>query len=198
MPAYDEQYQVEENLFGEPYPEFVGFVKALGIKGNALDLGCGQGRDALLLAAHGFRVTAVDASSVGVAQMIDRARVRDLDVTGIVGDYYHFGFPEDYDVIVLDSILHFGKDAGKELDLLDRVFAYTRAGGHVFIFLHKSRTKEKRLKAYLSALADGWELVQDRYIRYVYKETQTGFRSESQFNMVVLRKKAATRSEDST
>ena len=189
MSRYDEQYHVEENLFGKPYPEFVSFVEAMGIKGNALDLGCGQGRDTLMLAAQGFRVTGVDESRTGVSQMIERARVQDLNVTGIVGDFYKFEFVEDYDVIVLDSILHFGKDSAKELDLLGRVFTHTKEGGYIFIFIHKSRAKEKRLKEYVSGLADHWRVVEDRYIDYAYEETQTGFRSESQFNMVVMRKR---------
>ena len=189
MSGYEEQYEVEEDLFGKPYPDFMSFVKAMGVRGNALDLGCGQGRDALMLAAQGFRVTGVDESRVGVAQMIERAKTRDLNVTGMVGDFYQFEFPEDYDVIVLDSILHFGKDGDKELGLLDRVFAHTKEGGYVFIFIHKSRTKEKRLKEHLSAMADDWGVAADRYIDNAYEETQTGFRSEFQFNMVVMRKR---------
>jgi SAM-dependent methyltransferase len=189
MSRYDEQYQVEETLFGKPYPEFVSFVQAMGIKGIALDLGCGQGRDALMLAAQGFRVTGVDESRIGISQMIERAKAQALDVTGVVGDFYEFEFPKDYDVTVLDSILHFGKDSARELDLLDRVFTHTKKGGYVFIFIHKSRAKEKRLKEYVGALADDWAVVEDRYIDYFYEETQSGFRSESQFNMVVIRKR---------
>ena len=125
MSGYEEQYEVEEDLFGKPYPEFVSFVKTMGVRGNALDLGCGQGRDALMLAAQGFRVTGVDESRVGVAQMIERGKTRDLNVTGMVGDFYQFEFPEDYDVIVLDSILHFGKVGDNEQGLQARVFAHT-------------------------------------------------------------------------
>jgi tellurite methyltransferase len=195
MPRYDEQYQVEENLFGKPYPEFVSFVKTMGIKGNALDLGCGQGRDALMLAGEGFRVTGVDESRTGISQMLARARAQDLNVIGVVGDFYHFEFSQEYDVIVLDSILHFGKDSARELDLLDRVFSHAKKGGYVFIFIHKSRAKEKRLKEYVSALADDWRIVEDRHIDYVYEENQTGFRSESQFNMVVVRRRKRGRED---
>ena len=195
MSRYDEQYAVEEDLFGDAYPEFVRFVKTTGIKGSALDLGCGQGRDALMLAAQGFRVTGVDSSVVGVSQMIQRAKARDLRVTGVVGDLHEFEFPEDYDVIVLDSILHFGKDSDRELDLLGRVYAHTKEDGYVFVFIHRSRTKEKRLKEHVSALADDWGVVEDRYIDYTYEETQAGFRSESQFNMVVIGRRKSPASD---
>jgi SAM-dependent methyltransferase len=195
MSRYDEQYQIEKDLFGKPYPEFVGFVEATSIKGSALDLGCGQGRDALMLAAQGLSVTGVDESRTGVSQMLNRARGQNLSVTGIIGDHYRFEFVEDYDVIVLDSILHFGKDTDKELVLLDRVFAHTKEGGYVFIFVHKSRSKEKRLKELISGLSSDWQIVVDRYIDYTYEERQTGFRSESQFNMVVVRKRTSQRKD---
>lgn len=63
MSDYDKQYQTETELFGAAYPEFEKFVQEnKHSNGSALDLGCGQGRDALMLARHGYWVTAVDNS----------------------------------------------------------------------------------------------------------------------------------------
>lgn len=42
--------------------------------GAALDLGCGQGGDALWLARRGWRVTATDISAVALSGLADRAR----------------------------------------------------------------------------------------------------------------------------
>ena len=50
--SYDKQYQTE-NLFGEPYSE----------RGRLLDLGCGQGRNAIPLAQLGYEVTGMDISN---------------------------------------------------------------------------------------------------------------------------------------
>ena len=58
---YDEYYQTE-NLFGAPYPELLTFYSAIKQKGKLLDLGCGQGRDAIALAKIGFEVTGIDYS----------------------------------------------------------------------------------------------------------------------------------------
>src|SRR5687768_13244294 len=41
--------------------------------GRALDLACGLGRNALFLAAHGWDVTAVDASHVAIDILRERA-----------------------------------------------------------------------------------------------------------------------------
>ncbi len=188
MSDYNQQYATEENLFGSPYPEFAKLVAKLG-GGDALDIGCGQGRDALLLARHGFRVTGIDASSVGIAQML--ARAKGLPVTGIVADFYNWQFPQDYDLIVLDSILHFAADKDKERALLDRVFAHTHPGGHVAIFIHKSPAKEKALHAIFAAMQPDWVLVENGYIDYVYEEKAINFRSEFQFCMLVMQRQPA-------
>jgi SAM-dependent methyltransferase len=42
--------------------------------GIALDLGCGAGGDAIWLAEHGWRVTAVDISSTALRRLADRAQ----------------------------------------------------------------------------------------------------------------------------
>ncbi|MGW1998220.1 SAM-dependent methyltransferase [Embleya sp. NPDC001921] len=46
--------------------------------GDALDLGCGGGGDALWLAHRGWRVTAVDVSAVATTRLTRQARVRGL------------------------------------------------------------------------------------------------------------------------
>ncbi|KQX27551.1 hypothetical protein ASD97_24950 [Streptomyces sp. Root63] len=49
---------------------------------KVLDFGCGDGRVAIPMAAHGFEVTAVDASQ----NMLDRLADRDPDVTTVQAD----------------------------------------------------------------------------------------------------------------
>ena len=110
MSNYDNQYDTETDLFGSPYKEFEDFVKVHAVKGaKALDVGCGQGRDALMLAQYEYEVTGVDSSKVGIDQMIERANDRSLQVKGVVTSYYDYELNEKYDAIVLDSILHFEK-----------------------------------------------------------------------------------------
>ena len=64
--SYDTYYQ-QENLFGKAYPELLAFFNQFEGKGKVLDLGCGQGRDAIPLARMGFEVRAIDSSQVGIA-----------------------------------------------------------------------------------------------------------------------------------
>ena len=55
-------------------------------KGAALDVACGAGRNALFLAAAGYRVDAVDISEVGLERVRAAAAQRGLDVRCIAAD----------------------------------------------------------------------------------------------------------------
>jgi len=52
-------------------------------RGEALDIACGRGRNALLLAESGYRVTAVDYSGVALKQLEQEAHKRGLQVETI-------------------------------------------------------------------------------------------------------------------
>jgi tellurite methyltransferase len=183
MVTYDRHYR-QEHLFGEPYPEFVAFVRGWPHRGRALDLGCGQGRDALMLAAAGFQVTAIDVSELGIAQMQAEARERGLKVEGTVADFHATPIEGDYDLIVLDSILHFEKgDREKELALLAEAAAHLRPNGLLCIFVHQTGRKGAIVKDFFQTHYPAWPVVVDTTINYVYEEKASAFRTEMQFNM---------------
>ncbi|MFJ2770973.1 SAM-dependent methyltransferase [Streptomyces sp. NPDC087300] len=60
-----------------PNARLVETVTALP-PGDALDLGCGGGGDALWLAEQGWQVTALDVSAVATAALTEKARARGL------------------------------------------------------------------------------------------------------------------------
>lgn len=55
-------------------------------RGRALDVACGAGRNALELAAAGYRVTAVDISAVGIERGKHSAAERQLQIDWLVAD----------------------------------------------------------------------------------------------------------------
>ncbi|KAA6224417.1 class I SAM-dependent methyltransferase [Streptomyces albofaciens JCM 4342] len=64
--SWDAMYRSREQVFsGAPNPVLVGEVTGLP-PGQALDVGCGEGADALWLARRGWQVTAVDVSQVAL------------------------------------------------------------------------------------------------------------------------------------
>ena len=189
MSSYDKQYQTEEALFGEPYAEFEAFVKAHALAGGtAIDIGCGQGRDALMLARHGYQVLGIDGSKVGIEQMVAFADAAGLKVAGLVADFYEYEPSEGVDAVVLDSILHFEKgDVAKEVAMLDRLSDKITPAGYLFVFVHRSDKKEKVLHRW-AATRPGLSLIQDGYIDYVYEEKASGFRSPFQFYMFIAQR----------
>jgi SAM-dependent methyltransferase len=73
---WDEKYSNRPRLWsGEPNPQLIAEVAHLP-PGDALDLGCGEGADAIWLAARGWAVTALDVSAVALARAADHARER--------------------------------------------------------------------------------------------------------------------------
>ncbi len=54
--------------------------------GNALDIACGRGRNALYLARQGFQVTAVDLSEVALAALQRESSLADLSIRIIEAD----------------------------------------------------------------------------------------------------------------
>jgi SAM-dependent methyltransferase len=77
--SYDELYRSMPAVWsGRPNRQLV--VEAGGLRpGTALDAGCGEGADALWLAERGWRVTAVDFSSLALDRGAARAADQGLD-----------------------------------------------------------------------------------------------------------------------
>ncbi|CAN5245253.1 hypothetical protein BH11ACT4_BH11ACT4_15150 [soil metagenome] len=68
--------------------------------GSAVDLGAGEGRNALWLASLGWEVTAVDFSSVGLATGASRAASLGLDIEWVTADATTWVSPEEVDLVV--------------------------------------------------------------------------------------------------
>jgi 2-polyprenyl-3-methyl-5-hydroxy-6-metoxy-1,4-benzoquinol methylase len=131
---YERQYQEGRGVCGPPSQQFVDFFNSLNEKDcRVLDLGCGQGRDALFIARKGHRVVGVDVSETGISQMLEDARKEDLNVDGMVADIVEFEPEGEYDVILLDRVLHMLKDNDDRLAVLETVSRHTKLGGFVLI-----------------------------------------------------------------
>lgn len=75
--------------------------------GNALDLGCGQGRNALFLAQHGFEVTAVDQNELALEILQSIVEQEDLEMTVGLYDINSANLKQSYDLIVSTVVLMF-------------------------------------------------------------------------------------------
>ena len=74
---------------------------------KALDLGCGQGRNALFLAQHGFDVTAVDQNELSLEILQSIVEQEDLEMPVGLYDINSASIGQTYDLIVSTVVLMF-------------------------------------------------------------------------------------------
>jgi SAM-dependent methyltransferase len=88
--------------------------------GRALDIGMGQGRNSLFLAALGWDVTGFDISDVAVKQAQAEAQKRGLKLTAVVGDVDKFDYGKERWDLVLGMYMHeyLTRNAAKVMDSL--------------------------------------------------------------------------------
>jgi 2-polyprenyl-3-methyl-5-hydroxy-6-metoxy-1,4-benzoquinol methylase len=106
--------------------------------GRALDAGCGHGAETLWLAAHGWRVTAVDFSAAALAQGRAMAEAAGADlaerVDWIEGDLATWtAEPGRYDLVVC-LYVHV---AGSVKDMIERMANGVAPGGTLFMVGHR-------------------------------------------------------------
>ncbi|WP_291885972.1 class I SAM-dependent methyltransferase [Cellulomonas sp.] len=80
---WDARYSSAEQVWsGDPNGALVAEVASLP-PGRALDVGCGEGADAVWLASRGWAVTAIDVSAVALDRAEQHARDAGVDVTWV-------------------------------------------------------------------------------------------------------------------
>ena len=101
QPTWDERYHGADYVYGtEPNEFLVSRVGQLP-PGRILCLAEGEGRNAVFLAEHGFDVTAVDQSAVGLAKAELLAEQRGVRIKTVVSDLADFPIePRSWDGIV--------------------------------------------------------------------------------------------------
>ena len=185
IPSFDDEYREKEEMFGNPYKELQDYFSNLAKRGTVLDLGCGQGRDALFLTSLGFQVTAVDSSQVGVAQMIKLSKEKGVKIKGIIDDVFNLQLPEKFDVILFDMLLHtFEKH--QQLELLTKYSSYLKKNG-VLCIVFPDDMKTKNFMNILNSLPHKWDLLDEVTIRDVPKLSDNVEGNKFIFVMIVVR-----------
>jgi SAM-dependent methyltransferase len=99
--AWDDRYRGRELVWGSgPNGFLVEEVGGLG-PGTALDVACGEGRNAIWLAEQGWQVTGIDFSSVALEKAARLATERGVAVEWVPGDLVGWEPPNRYDLVVV-------------------------------------------------------------------------------------------------
>lgn len=118
-------------------------------QGKALDVGAGQGRNAVWLALQGWDVTAIDISGVGLAVAEANAREAGTRIKTVKTAYQDFDFgTEQWDLIVM--ILSWAPVSDPAF--VARLYASLRPGG-IVIFEHVLETEKQSFPPVVQALS---------------------------------------------
>lgn len=107
---YDDRYEEEGFYWGiKPSPICFRVLELLPPEGRPrlLDIGCGEGRNAVFFARNGYRVSAFDSSARGVEKTRRLARETGVAVDAFQADVKEFRLHEAYDVLFSTGTLHY-------------------------------------------------------------------------------------------
>jgi tellurite methyltransferase len=145
---WNERYRAGRHSFDAPSPLVERFAADLA-PGVALDLACGPGRNALYLAEHGWRVTAVDGSPIAIAKL----RERNAGIDARTADLERAEFqiqPGWYDLICDCLYL--------QRDLFPQIKAGVRKGGMAIVIARLTRVHPGELRGYF----EDWNILHYR------------------------------------
>lgn len=132
--GWNQRYDTTELVWtAEPNRFLVAETSSLA-PGRALDLGAGEGRNAVWLAQHGWQVTAVDFSDVGLAKAARLAAAADVEVVTVCADVADYTpDPGGFDLV---AVLYLHLPADLRADVHRRAVAGVAPGGTLLVVGH--------------------------------------------------------------
>ncbi|GBD85604.1 tellurite resistance protein TehB [bacterium BMS3Abin02] len=104
--TWNTRYNERELLWSAEPNEFLVTETQQLTPGRALDIGAGEGRNALWLAGRGWQVTAVDFSDVAIAKGREGARHRGVEVEWVIADLQTYIPTERSFDLVIEFYIH--------------------------------------------------------------------------------------------
>lgn len=95
---------------------------------KVIDIGCGEGKDAVFLARNGYDVTAFDASEQGLSKARELADTYGVKVDFFKADVRDFRLEANYDIIFSSGVFHYIPLELRE-NVVNNLKAHTTANG---------------------------------------------------------------------
>lgn len=134
---WDARYNEREQVWsGEPNGALMGEVAGMR-PGRALDVGCGEGADAIWLARRGWAVTALDVSRVALDRARAHAAGRDVDVTWVQAGLLDAALPDAAFDLVSAQYPALRKTDGQDAERA--LLAAVAPGGTLLVVHHDMR-----------------------------------------------------------
>jgi tellurite methyltransferase len=124
---FNQKYKDNKDTFGlEPLPIVKNAIKYVD-RGNALDLGVGNGRNTIYLLSQSFKVTGVDSSEIGLKILMERVG-NNPNLETVLCDVTKYQTDKKYNIILAIGLLHFlSKENGA--NLVNSMQEWTKPGG---------------------------------------------------------------------
>lgn len=149
---YDERYKEDEYFWGLQPNEIcydIMRMKAPVKPLKVLDIGCGEGKDAVFFAKNGYQVTAFDLSNDGIEKGKRLAEKCGTYVDFFQADLNDYRLSENFDIIFSSGVFDYMKPELRE-SIIDNQKEHTNEGGlnaiKVFVnkpFIEVSDNKKK-------------------------------------------------------
>lgn len=128
---YEKRYNSEEYYWGVK-PSFMCLrlielmppVKPLTV----LDIGCGEGKDAVFLARCGYKVSAFDVTEAGIAKTKRLAEKAGVQVDAFRANVLDFRLENDFDILFSSGVFHLIKPDLRE-SIFENYKLHTNKGG---------------------------------------------------------------------
>lgn len=136
--GWEKRYRAAEGPREKTPTKLVLDTAAGLLPGQALDLACGTGRNALALARLGWQVTAIDGSEAAIGALRERAQTGGLTLETTVADLQdpEFSLPEaGWDLVMLCYYL--------QRNLIERAKHAVLPGGHLLVVVHTTEGTEE-------------------------------------------------------
>ncbi|EQA1418205.1 tellurite resistance methyltransferase TehB [Escherichia coli] len=193
----DENYFTDKYELTRTHSEVLEAVKVVK-PGKTLDLGCGNGRNSLYLAANGYDVDAWDKNAMSIANVERIKSIENLDnLHTRVVDLNNFTFDRQYDFILSTVVLMF-LEAKTIPGLIVNMQRCTKPGGYNLIVAAMDTAdypctvgfpfafKEGELRRYY----EGWERVKyNEDVGELHRTDANGNRIKLRFATMLARKK---------
>lgn len=128
---WNERYRAVDALWSSEPNAFLDELATPLPPGRALDLGAGEGRNAVWLAKRGWHVTALDVSSVALSRAAARAAQEGLELDCVEADWRDYRpTPASLELVVI-SFMH--PEPSERTSMFARAGEALAPGGHLFV-----------------------------------------------------------------
>jgi len=131
---WDERYSKKTFVYGKSPAQFLSEnYQYIPYEGAVLDMGMGEGRNAVFLAQKGYKVTGVDISSVAVKKAYLLAQEFGVKIKGVVASLSDYKIqPNSYDAIICFYFV--------DRNLIEKIKTWLRPGG---VLIYEAYTKRE-------------------------------------------------------